>query len=283
MKKLSFVKMHWTWNDFIVLYKKDIDKLSIKITWDFIRKICNRNFWIWSDWLLIVSESTKADFKYNMYNPDWTEAEMCGNGIRCYMKYLLDNNITTKTDLDVETLIWNLNLKYENKLFRVDMWKPWKIKWFSFDNKELWERFALKSSWRDFVFLPVSMWNPHACIFLQKDDLDNFDLEKYWKPIENNTDIFPNRTNVEFMKVVWEKEIDLRVWERWAWETLSCWTWVCAWVVAGILSGRLRKNVFIKVNVKWWVLFVKWSWSKKDSVILKWEAETTFEWLYYIY
>lgn len=282
MKKLPFVKMHWNWNDFIVINQDDLVRLGLELSEDFIQKICNRNFWIWSDWLLLVSKSKKADFKYNMYNPDWSQAEMCGNWIRCYMKYLLDNAITKKNNLDVETLIWILNISYKDNLFTVDMWKPWIIKDISYKTNKLWDRFAIKSSWRDFVFMPISMWNPHAVIFLQNEELKDFDLLKYWKPIENDLEIFPKRTNVEFIEVLSDCEIDMRIWERWAWETLSAWTWAWASVVAWILSWRLASNKFVKVNLRWGILYIKWSWNIWDDVILKWTAETICDWNYYI-
>ena len=282
MKKLSFVKMHGTWNDFVVLYENDIRDAWIDVNVDFIQKICNRNFWVGSDGLLVVSKSEVADFKYNMYNPDGSEAEMCGNGIRCYMKYLLDNNLTDKNELVVETLIWNLDVSYNDGLFTVQMGQPGKIPNLSYDNKKLGDRFPIKSADRDFVFIPVSMGNPHAVIFLQDTKLEDFDLEKYWKPIETDTEVFPNRTNVEFISVVSETEIDMRVWERGAGETLACGTWACASVVAWVLSGRLKADEFVQVNLKWGTLWVSWSGDEKDTVVMKWWAETTFEWMYYL-
>lgn len=282
MKTLNFTKMHWIWNDFVVVKNSDLEKNNIEISKEFIKRICNRNYGIWSDWLIVVDKGKKEKFKFTIYNPDWSEAEMCWNGIRCYMKYLVDNNLTIKSKLNVETLVDVLNLEIENDIVTVDMWTPKIIKELTYEQKKLWDVFLLKSEDRAFKFTPVSMWNPHCVIFLKKWELKNFELEKYWKQIERNTDIFPKKTNVEFIEKISNKEINMRVWERWAWETLACGTWACASVVSWILAWELEKNEFVKVNLAGWDLEIKWSWDKKDSVIMRWKSETTFEWVYYV-
>jgi len=281
MKKLPFVKMHGTGNDFIVLYEKDINDGGVELTESFIQKICNRNFGIGSDGLLVVANSDKADFKYDMYNPDWSKAEMCGNGIRCYMRYLLDSGLTEKKNVKVETLAWLLDVYYEDNLFTVNMGAPKKIKELSFENKKLGDRFFLKADGRDFLFTPISMGNPHAVIFLN-EPVKEIDLRMYGPLIENNTEIFPERTNVEFINVISDTQIDMRVWERGAGETLSCGTGACASVVAWILAGFLKEDTFIEVNILWGTLYVKWSGNEKDSVIMRGWAEITFEGNYYI-
>lgn len=287
MKKIPFTKMHWIWNDFIMINSYDLDKLNIELTPDLIREMCNRNFWIWSDGVVVITKWKKVDFKYIMYNPDWTQAEMCGNWIRCYMKYLLDNWISEKTNVNVETWVWILNLDISENIVTVDMWKPSRIKNMVYKSQKLWDRFPLKIDKAEFIFTPVSMWNPHAVIFCRDMTvcwwtLNNLDISLYWPSIERNTEIFPNKTNVEFAKIISDTEVNMRVWERWAWETLACWTWACATVVAWILAWRLDKNEFIKVNLKGWTLEVKWSWNENDSVIMRWEAKEVFEWYYYI-
>lgn len=281
MKKIPFFKMHWIWNDFIILDSKDILDLNIKIDEKFVQKICNRNFWIWSDWLLILENSKKADFKYIMYNPDWSTAEMCGNWIRCFMKYLIDRKITDKKEVLVETWAWILKLELENNLIKVDMWAPrfskkniWipenkEVKWFIFSEK------------RKFEYLALSMWNPHCVIFID-EKVKDFDLNKYWAPIEKNTDFFENKINVEFIEKVSDIEINFRVYERWAWETLACGTWACASVVAWIVNWKLKANEEIKVNLLWWILKIKWSWKKEDSVIMTGWADFSFKWEYFI-
>lgn len=288
MKKLHFIKMQWTWNDFILLEEKDLNNSKIILTSDLVKKMCDRHFWIWSDWVLVISSWKKVDHKYLMYNPDGTKAEMCWNGIRCYMKYLFDRWITNGNNkIDVETWAWILNLQIDKNVVTVDMWKPWKIKHLVYKSKTLWDRFPLKIDEEEFIFTPISMWNPHAVIFCKESNalcelLEKLDIEKYWKKIENNTDIFPDKTNVEFVKIISDEEILMRVWERGSGETLACWTWACAAVVAWVLLWKLKKNEFIKVRLFWWILFVKWSWNEKDSVIMKWEASEVYEWYYQV-
>jgi len=287
MKKLSFIKMHWIWNDFIMINNSDLVENSIELTSDLIKQMCNRNFWIGSDWIVVITKGEDVEFKYIMYNPDWSQAEMCWNWIRCYMKYLIDQWITKNTNLDVETWIWTLNLDIDENVVTVDMWKPSRINNLVYDSNKLWDRFPLKIWKAEFIFTPVSMWNPHAVIFCKDmnicwSSLTNMDLKTYWSTIENHTDIFPDRTNVEFAKIISETELTMRVWERWAAETLACWTWACATVVAWILAWRLAVNEFVKVNLAWWILEIKWSWDIKDSVIMKGEAAEVFEWYYYI-
>lgn len=287
MKKLPFVKMHWIWNDFIMINNSDLVKNNIELKPELIREMCNRNFWIGSDWIVVITEWENVAFKYIMYNPDWSEAEMCGNWIRCYMKYLINKWITAYNNVDVETWVWVLNLDIEKNIVTVDMWKPSRIKNLVYQSKRLWDRFPLKIDKSEFIFTPVSMWNPHAVIFCRDMNVswltvDTLDIELYGWSIENHTDIFPDRTNVEFAKVISETEIKMRVWERWAAETLACWTWACATVVAGVLAWRLAKDEFIKVNLKWGTLDIKWSWNEKDSVIMKWEAAEVFEGYYHI-
>ncbi len=281
MKKLPFTKMHWIWNDFIILNQSDLDKLSVNLTEKFVQKICDRNFWIGSDWLLIVDKWEKTEFKYIMYNPDWSQAEMCGNWIRCYMKYLLDNALTKDINVDVETWVGVLNLEIDWNTVTVNMWTPKLISELTLGHKKLWDNFQIKSEDREFEFYPASMWNPHCIIFLD-EDIANFNLNKYWKSIESNTQIFPKKVNASFLNVISETEMNMRVFERWAWETLACWTAACASVVSWIASQKLLKNEFIRVNLKWGVLDIKRSWNPKDSVIMKWTAETIFEGEYLI-
>ena len=265
-KKIKFTKMHWIWNDFILINNSELLEKNIKLNKNLVQKMCDRNFGIWSDWIVIITEWKETEFKYHMYNPDGSEAEMCGNGIRCYMKYLIDKKLTSFTNVDVETGagILNLDIDKEN-IVTVDMWKP-----------DIFEKWNIVSQDMEFEYLSVSMWNPH-CVILLDEDVWNFDLNKYWAPIESNTDIFPNKVNVEFVRKISDTELDFRVYERWAWETLACWTWACASVVAWISKWLLKSWEFIKVNLQGWKLYIKWSWNLSDSVIMKWEAETVFE------
>ena len=272
--------MHGIWNDFIILDKQELKEKDIKLNEKFVKKICDRNFWIWSDWIVIVSKWKKL--KYEMYNPDGSIAEMCWNWIRCYMKYLIDKKIISENFAKVETWIWDLDLEFDWNEILVDMWRPSEILELIAENEDFWWKNKIISWWKDFDFIWISMWNPHAVIFLENWELKNFDLNRFWKEIESNTKIFPKKTNVEFLNFISDKEINMRVFERWAWETLACWTWSCASVVAWILDWKLQKNNFIKVNLLWWILNIKWSWNKNDSVFMRWKAEKVFDWKYII-
>jgi diaminopimelate epimerase len=210
---------------------------------------------------------------------------MCGNGIRCFMKYIVEKGLTNNLKIDVETWVWVLNLEIENNIITVDMWKPSKIKNLVYKNKNLWDRFPLKIDNDEFIFTPVSMWNPHAVIFCKDSNvlcelLDKLDIWNYWRKIENHVDIFPDKTNVEFVKIISDSELLMRVWERWTWETLACWTWACAAVVAWILLWRIVKNKFVEVKLPGWIVEVKWSWKLDESVIMRWDANIVFEWYY---
>ena len=238
--------------------------------------MCNRRFWIWSDWILIIEKSGKAQYKYTMFNSDWSVAEMCGNGIRCFMKYLLNKSLVKTSDkVSVETWAWILSLWMSNWLVEVDMGPP------ILDSEKIpiiTKLTKIASFDREFDFVWVSMWNPHCVIYLKEgENLDTFDLEIYWKPIENNLEYFPNRINTEFVEFISSTHIKMRVWERGCGETISCWTWVCASVVAWIVNWKLEKSKDIKVDIKWGELIIKWTWEKSDSVIMKWPAEKVYK------
>lgn len=277
-KNIPFVKAQGTWNDFIIIDFFDWRLAGLELTPSLVQKMCDRNFWIWSDGIVIIDNWVNHKFAYRMFNPDGSEAEMCWNGIRCYMKYLKYSWLLEENSTYVETKKWVLHLSLVDNLVEVDMWKPilqdeiipvlpWKREVFSVD--------------KTFSFTPVSMWNPHSVIFLN-EELKDFGLNKYWKPIESNTDIFPKKVNVEFIKVNSKNDIDMRVFERWAWETLACWTWACASVVAWVLNWFLDAWAKVKVHLKWWDLVISWAWWIDDSVIMRWPAEIVFEGKYFI-
>ena len=277
MKKLPFKKIHWTGNDFIMIFKKDLKQLNIELTPKLIIKMCDRHFWIWADWVILV-DVVDWNYIYRMFNPDGTEAEMCGNWIRCYMKYLLSENLLQSKKVKVNTLAGEKILEIDDNLIKVDMGKP------IFDLEKIWltkNIDEIEVLDKKFKFFPVSMWNPHCVIYL-KENVWNFDVQKYWSLIESNTNLFKNKVNVEFVNLKNDWEIDFRVYERGAGETLACGTGACAAVVSWIKLGFLQKNKFIKVNLKWGTLYIKWSGNPQDSVIMKGEAEEVFEGFYFV-
>jgi len=287
MKKLYFIKMQWTWNDFIIINYDDLKKINIRLTKKFILKICSRHFWIWADWVLYIFRGNNSELNYEMYNSDWTKVDIWGTGIWCYMKYLVSKGIISESVFGEKTKEKLSKLSIDWDFITVDMWKPSKIKNLIYKSKDLWDRFPLKIDNEEFIFTPVSMWNPHSVIFFKESNLlcelvNKTDISNFWRKIENRIDIFPDKTNVEFVRIISDKELNMRIWERWAGETLSCWSCASAVVVAWVLAWKLLKDTFIKVNLLWWVLEIKWSWELNKSVILKWEVKEVFEWHYYV-
>jgi diaminopimelate epimerase len=195
-----------------------------------------------------------------MFNSDGSEAEMCGNGIRCVGKFVYDKGLTNKTTIDVETLagIKTLILNVEDgkvKTVRVDMGepilKPDKIPVIA--SEEPVKNLKIKADDKEFKFTCVSMGNPHAITVV--NDVKNFDIHKYGKIVEIDK-AFPRKTNVEFVEIVDNQNIKMRVWERGAGETLACGTGACATAVACNINGLTDREVNIELlggilNIKW--------------------------------
>lgn len=256
---LKFTKMEGLGNDYVYM---DAINQKIKHPKELAMKISDRHFGIGSDGLILISDSDVADFKMSIYNPDGTEAEMCGNGIRCVGKFLYDKGYISKTKVTIETLagVKNLELILEDgkvKFVKVDMGVPIfepsliPVKDYilvRFDNLE----FAkVKVSSLDFTC--VSMGNPHAVCFVS--NVDDIDILKMG-PLTENADNFPKRVNAEFTEIKSRGEIKMRVWERGARETLACGTGACASVVASILNGYTEREVTVsllggKLNILW--------------------------------
>ena len=256
---LKFTKMEGLGNDYVYM-----DAINQKINHpkELAMKISDRHFGIGSDGLILIGDSDVADFKMSIYNPDGTEAEMCGNGIRCVGKFLYDKGYISKTKVTIETLagVKNLELILEYgkvKFVKVDMGEPIfepaliPIKDYilvRFDNLE----FA-KVKVSSLELTCVSMGNPHAVCFVS--NVDDIDILKMG-PLTENADNFPKRVNAEFTEIKSRGEIKMRVWERGARETLACGTGACASVVASILNGYTERKVTVsllggKLNILW--------------------------------
>lgn len=250
MNRLKFTKMHGAGNDYIYINcfeetVKNPEKLAIKVS--------DRHFGIGSDGLILISPSDKADFKMNIYNADGSEGMMCGNGIRCVSKYVYDNGMTDKDEISVETRsgIKLIKMNVENGKVvsaRVNMGEPIleaeKIPT-RFDGKNV-IRQKLTIDEKEYEVTCVSMGNPHCIVYV--DDVKNIDLEKIGPKFENN-EMFPERINTEFVHVVSDTELDMRVWERGSGETLACGTGSCAVTVASVLCGYCKRNTEIKINL----------------------------------
>lgn len=250
MDRLKFTKMHGAGNDYIYINcfeetVKNPEKLAIKVS--------DRHFGIGSDGLILISPSDKADFKMNIYNADGSEGMMCGNGIRCVSKYVYDNGMTDKDEISVETRsgIKLIKMNVENGKVvsaRVNMGEPIleaeKIPT-KFDGENV-IRQKLAIDEKEYEVTCVSMGNPHCIVYV--DDVKNIDLEKIGPKFENN-EMFPERINTEFVHVVSDTELDMRVWERGSGETLACGTGSCAVTVASVLCGYCKRNTEIKINL----------------------------------
>ena len=254
---IKFTKMHGLGNDYVYIdcINQTIDNKS-----DLARFVSNRNFGVGSDGLILICKSDIADFKMRMFNQDGSEAEMCGNGIRCVGKFVYDKGLTNKTIVNIETLagIKTLNLNVEKgevNTVRVDMGepilKPENIPVISRESPV--KTLKVIADDKEFKFTCVSMGNPHAITFV--DDVRNFNVHKYGKIVEIDK-VFPKKTNVEFAEIIDRQNIKMRVWERGAGETLACGTGACATLVACNLNGLTDREANIELlggvlNIKW--------------------------------
>ena len=254
LENLEFEKYHGLGNDYII-----INNIHYKIPEEnksgLALKLCKVHFSIGADGLIFVSNSNEADIRMQIFNNDGTEAEMCGNGIRCFAKYVYEKDIVKKDEINIETLkgINIAKLKVENGIVEtvtIDMGPPIleaekiPVELHSNVSQCINEEFVIID--KIFNFSAVSMGNPHAVIFVQ-EQLNDEDLNKYGAAIESH-EYFPNKTNVEFVKVLSREEADLRVFERSVGVTNSCGTGTCAAVVAGTTLGLFKKNSPIKVH-----------------------------------
>lgn len=246
---MKFTKMHGCGNDYVYvnLFEEQLDnpaEVSIKVS--------DRHFGIGSDGLITIGPSDKADFRMHIYNADGSEAEMCGNGIRCVAKYVYDHKLTDKTEITVETGagVLTLILYPENgkvQQVRVDMGEPIltpaEIPVVSENDQVIDE--PIEVGGKTWNMTCVSMGNPHAVVFV--DDTASFPLEKYG-PLFENHERFPKRTNTEFVQIISRTEANMRVWERGSAETWACGTGTCASVMACILNGKTEDKVLVHLR-----------------------------------
>lgn len=243
---MKFTKMHGAGNDYVYVncFSERVDNPA-----DVAIKVSNRNFGIGSDGLILIMPSDKADLRMRMFNSDGSESEMCGNGIRCVAKYAYDHSIVSKKEISAETGAGILNLQLftnvANKVekVRVNMGRPRLTRGEIPMTGEAGAKVIsepLNILHTTFHITCASMGNPHCVIFV--DDVENFQLGKYGPLIENH-EIFPRRTNVEFVQIISRTEVRQRTWERGAGETLACGTGASAVCVAGALNGLTEKRI----------------------------------------
>ncbi len=236
--KIEFTKMHGIGNDYIYVncMKEELsDPSAVSVA------MSPRHFSVGADGLVMICHSEVADAKMRMFNADGSEGKMCGNAIRCVGKYLYDNGIVPKDVLTVETLsgIKTLCLNVENgkvATVKVDMGTavtdPAFVPVLHFGTQMVNEPLAVNG--REYRITAVSMGNPHAVIFT--DDVDSLELTKIGPDFEHHP-LFPDRVNTEFVRVIDDHTLQMRVWERGSGETFACGTGACATVVAAVLNG----------------------------------------------
>lgn len=263
MANLSFTKMHGIGNDYIYLNclssaPKDPSTLAVKLS--------DRHRSVGSNGLVLILPSHKADFRMRMFNADGSEGAMCGNAIRCVGKYLYENAITDKTELNIETAsgIKSLVLLVEEskvKMIRVDMGSPVIAS----------QTLSLRVGKTEYKGMSISMGNPHFVTFCQ--DVPHMPVTTDGPFIEHMS-CFPDRTNVEFAEVIGENALRMRVWERGSGETQACGTGACAAAVAAVENGFFAKGQDIAVHLPGGVLSINFD---GERVFMTGPAETVFK------
>jgi diaminopimelate epimerase len=243
--KIPFTKMHGIGNDFIVVDCRSV-KLDDPVA--FSKQYCDRRFGIGADQVLLLYPSGIADFMMNIHNADGSKVEMCGNGIRCFAKYIWDRKFSDKPVLAIETLAGIIRPERAGEQVKVDMGEP------ILDPQKIPADLKVAPPVvdhpldvlnRQFRLTLVSMGNPHAVVFLD-EDVTKFPVGTYGPKIENDR-LFPKKTNVEFVNVITRNEVVMRVWERGSGETLACGTGACATGVASMIKGLVERRITVKL------------------------------------
>lgn len=268
---LAFSKMHGLGNDFVVI--DGVNQL-VKLTEGQIRRIAHRHFGVGCDQLLLVEhyDGKDADFRYRIFNADGSEVEQCGNGARCFAKFVYDQGLTDKTTIPVMTAAGRIELQIQSDgqvmvNMGVPELEPARIP-FIFQQRQ--NRYTQEIVGKTVTFAAVSMGNPHVVV--EVSDIDTAPVEHLGSALESHP-LFPKRVNVGFMQVLTRNHIRLRVFERGVGETLACGTGACAAVVAGQLQGLLDQAV--TVQLPGGSLHIQWQGEGKP-VWMTGPAETVF-------
>ncbi|WP_295157668.1 diaminopimelate epimerase [Selenomonas sp. AE3005] len=270
----EFTKWQGCGNDFVLFDCRqeapaDYAKLA--------QQVCDRHYGVGADGILVVLPSDCADFRMRIFNTDGSEAEMCGNGIRCFARYIYDFGLTDKTCFTVETgagvLVPEIILENGQVTgVKVDMGEPHllgeEIPVTGFDGQRVIDE-PLTVDGKTYRMTAVSMGNPHCVIFV--DDAENFPIYELGRQFESHA-LFPKKTNTEFVEVKDRRHVRMRVWERGAAVTLACGTGSCATVVAGILNDKLDREA--EVQLDGGRLIVKWA--ENNHVFMTGPAELVF-------
>lgn len=271
---MKFTKMHGLGNDYVYVngFEETIDNPK-----EVAIKISDRHFGIGSDGLVLILPSDRSDFRMRMFNADGSEAEMCGNAIRCVGKFVYDNGLTTKEVVSIETLagekILDLTVEEGQVTYaKVDMGEP------ILDPKDIPVNSELSPvvgemivvDNRAYAMTCVSMGNPHAITFV--DEITDEHVLNLG-PILEVHEAFPKKINVEFVKVIDDSTLEMRVWERGSGETLACGTGACATLVASVLNNKVNRKA--AVNLLGGQLIIEWD-EKTNHVFMSGPAETVY-------
>jgi diaminopimelate epimerase len=310
MYTINFSKLHGQGNDFIII---DAISREIHLEKAEMLKMCDRHFGIGADGIILVRKLKDGCFFMDYYNADGTVAEMCGNGIRCMARFLIDKKLAEGGKaIIIDTRAGLRSVEFSDPavpssavkdslegpagkgeravLVKVNMgnaiFEPQKIP-VNIDKKSLIDGFfagnyLLKTQDGEFTINCVSMGNPHCVIFLEEStDLAKIPLDK-WGPAIENSSIFPNKTNVEFIKIIGPGKIQMRVWERGVGETMACGTGACASAVCAIVTGRINASS-VAVILPGGSQTIYWEGGPDSPVFLEGQTGYVFEGQYYMY
>lgn len=275
--KMKFTKMQGCGNDYVYVDGAK-EKIALEEKPEMVRRLSDRHFGIGGDGVIFINPAEEADFEMEMYNADGTRSEMCGNGIRCVAKFVYDKGLTDKTSLSIVSCgkIKYIDLTVEDgkvSLVKVNMGAPIlesaQVPVIS-ENEQVIDE-AIEVDGKEYKMTCVSMGNPHAIVFM--DNVADLEIEKIGPFFENHVR-FPNRTNTEFIKVLDDHTVEMRVWERGTGETLACGTGACATVVACVLNGLTGEDVTVKLLGG--DLQIRWD-REENLVYMTGPAEIVFE------
>ena len=265
-------KMQGCGNDFVILDYSEYEKINMPMS-DLAVKLCDRHFGIGADGMIIpdTKPNGETDIAWYFYNSDGSTAQMCGNGMRCFAKYVYDKKLVDKKQFSVKTLAGIIKPEIQdNGTVKVNMGTP------ILEDAKIPFKGERTVQIRDkkFDLTPVSMGNPHCIIFTQEDPMH---LAQNYGPDMEKHPYFPEKTNTEFVKILSRNEIDMRVYERGCGITLACGTGACASVVACVLNNLTEQNV--KVNLLGGSVNVEWSGNQQNpnkDIFLIGPAEYSF-------
>lgn len=272
---MKFTKMEGCGNDYIYIncFEETVNNPNqLAIT------MSERHFGVGADGIVLIMPSKEADFSMRMFNADGSEGEMCGNASRCVGKFVYDKGLTNKTNISLSTLagIKYLQLHIKNDVVdtvTVDMGEPIfegkKIPTIS--EKDFVQKEVLSAEDKTFEVTCVSMGNPHAVTYVE--NTENFEVEKYGKILENNP-FFPNKANIEFVQVIDDTHLKMRVWERGSGETMACGTGACATLAATVRNGICKREA--DIILLGGILHIQWE-EKNNHIYMTGEARFCFD------